>query len=112
MLHYDIFNELLLVKQADFSACKDDFSAAPGVTRLKNLADKMRAEGAPFTLKELAVRGNEIAPLLPSSRYVGATLEALLLHCAVTPADNTKERLLRLAPSLGIVGEKTRNARL
>ena len=112
VLHYDIFNELLLVKQADFSACKDDFSTAPSVTRLKNLANKMRAEGAPFTLKELAVRGNEIAPLLPSSRYVGATLEALLLHCAVTPADNTKERLLRLAPSFGIVGGKNRNARL
>ncbi|MFR2944932.1 MAG: HD domain-containing protein, partial [Lachnospiraceae bacterium] len=112
VLHYDIFNELLLVKQADFSACKDDFSTAPSVTRLKNLADKMRAEGAPFTLKELAVRGNEIAPLLPSSRYVGATLEALLLHCAVTPADNTKERLLRLAPSFAIVGGKNRNARL
>ncbi len=98
--HYDIFGALLLVKQADYSACKDDLSPAPCVIRIKNLEAKMRAEGVPFTLKELAVRGNEIAPLLPSPRYVGATLEALLLHCAITPADNEKQRLLRLAPEL------------
>lgn len=98
--HYSVFPELLLVKQADYSACKDDLSPAPCVIRMKKLEAKMRAEGAPFTLKELAVRGNEIAPLLPSPRYVGTTLESLLLHCAITPADNTKARLLRLAPAL------------
>ena len=98
--HYDIFGALLLVKQADYSACKDDLSPAPCVIRLKNLEAKMRAENVPFTLKELAVRGNEIAPLLPAPRYVGATLNKLLLHCAITPSDNSKERLLRLAPAL------------
>ncbi len=98
--HYDIFTALLLVKQADYSACKDDLSPAPCVIRLKNLETKMRAENVPFTLKELAVRGNEIAPLLPSPRYVGATLNELLLHCAMIPSDNVKERLLRLAAAL------------
>ncbi len=98
--HYDIFTALLLVKQADYSACKDDLSPAPCVIRLKNLEAKMRAENVPFSLKELAVRGNEIAPLLPSPRYVGATLNELLLHCAMIPSDNVKERLLRLAAAL------------
>ena len=98
--HYDIFAALLLVKQADYSACKDDLSPAPCVIRLKNLEAKMRAENVPFSLKELAVRGNEIAPLLPSPRYVGATLNELLLHCAMIPSDNVKERLLRLAAAL------------
>ena len=98
--HYDIFAALLLVKQADYSACKDNLSPAPCVIRLKNLEAKMRAENVPFSLKELAVRGNEIAPLLPSPRYVGATLNELLLHCAMNPSDNVKERLLRLAAAL------------
>ena len=98
--HYDIFAALLLVKQADYSACKDNLSPAPCVIRLKNLEAKMRAENVPFSLKELAVRGNEIAPLLPSPRYVGATLNELLLHCAMIPSDNVKERLLRLAAAL------------
>lgn len=98
--HYDIFAALLLVKQADYSACKDDLSPAPCVIRLKSLEAKMRAENVPFSLKELAVRGNEIAPLLPSPRYVGATLNELLLHCAMIPSDNVKERLLRLAAAL------------
>lgn len=98
--HYDIFTALLLVKQADYSACKDNLSPAPCVIRLKNLEAKMRAENVPFSLKELAVRGNEIAPLLPSPRYVGATLNELLLHCAMIPSDNVKKRLLRLAAAL------------
>ena len=98
--HYDIFAALLLVKQADYSACKDNLSPAPCVIRLKNLEAKMRAENVPFSLKELAVRGNEIAPFLPSPRYVGATLNELLLHCAMIPSDNVKERLLRLAAAL------------
>ncbi len=98
--HYDIFTALLLVKQADYSACKDNLSPAPCVIRLKNLEAKMRAENVPFSLKELAVRGNEIAPFLPSPRYVGATLNELLLHCAMIPSDNVKERLLRLAAAL------------
>ncbi len=98
--HYDIFAALLLVKQADYSACKDNLSPAPCVIRLKNLEAKMRAENVPFSLKELAVRGNEIAPLLPSPRYVGATLNELLLHCAMIPSDNVKERLMRLAAAL------------
>lgn len=98
--HYDIFAALLLVKQADYSACKDNLSPAPCVIRLKNIEAKMRAENVPFSLKELAVRGNEIAPFLPSPRYVGATLNELLLHCAMIPSDNVKERLLRLAAAL------------
>ena len=98
--HYDIFTALLLVKQADYSACKDNLSPAPCVIRLKNLEAKMRAENVPFSLKELAVRGNEIAPFLPSPRYVGATLNELLLHCAMIPSDNVKERLMRLAAAL------------
>ena len=98
--HADIADDLLLLKQADYSACKDDLSTAPCVKRWRALMDKMKGEGVPFSLKQLAVKGDEIAPLLPSPRFVGAALRALLLHVAVHPQENTKERLLYLAPKL------------
>ena len=96
--HAAVLDELLLVKQADYTACKDDKNVAPCVLKWQELIAKMREEGVPFSLKELAVRGDEIAPLLPSKACVGKTLNALLLHCAVFPKDNVKARLIALAP--------------
>lgn len=98
--HADILDDLLLLKQADYSACKDDFSRAPCVTRWQALIEKMKAENVPFSLKQLAVKGDDVAEILPSLRYVGETLHALLLHVAVHPEENTKNRLLYLAPKL------------
>ena len=56
----DVLDKLLLLKQADFSACKDDLSVAPSVEKINNITEKMRAEGVPFTLKQLVVRGDEL----------------------------------------------------
>lgn len=96
--HAALLDELLMVKQADYTACKDDVNVAPCVEKWQALIAKMHEEGVPFSLKELAVKGDEIAPLLPSKTCVGTTLNALLLHCAVFPNDNKKARLLALAP--------------
>lgn len=98
--HAELIGDLLLVKQADYSACKDDLSVAPCVKRWQALIEKMKSENVPFSLKQLAVKGNEIAGVLPASRCVGNTLRALLLHVAVHPEENVKERLLYLAPKL------------
>ena len=98
--HADILNDLLLVKQADYSACKDDLSPAPCVVKWKELIGKMREEGAAFSLKELRVNGNDLAGVIEDKRMIGKALNALLLHVAVCPADNEKERLLFLAPRL------------
>ena len=98
--HADILDDLLLVKQADYSACKDDLSPAPCVVKWKELIGKMREEGAAFSLKELHVNGNDLAGVIEDKRLIGKALNALLLHVAVCPADNEKERLLFLAPRL------------
>ena len=57
---YPILPKLLEVKQADFSACKDDLSEAPCVTKWKDVLQKMKAEGAPLTLSELAISGDDV----------------------------------------------------
>lgn len=98
--HLDILDELLLLKQADFSACMDNFSTAPTCKRWTELLEKLQAERAPLRLKELAVTGKDILALGIAENKVSAVLNALLTHAVVNPADNEKERLSCLA--LGI----------
>lgn len=95
--HAQLIEDLLAVKQADFSACTDDLSPAPTCIRWKKLLNKMRAEGVPFTLKQLALKGNDLLTIGIPPKQVSRILQSLLCHTAVTPADNTKARLLRLS---------------
>ncbi len=98
--HYSILEELIALKQADFSACTDDFSTAPTCARWRMILEQMKKEGAPLTLKELALSGKELLELGIPAPHVSQVLQALLLHAACNPKDNTKERLLRLAPHM------------
>ncbi|MBQ8291445.1 MAG: CCA tRNA nucleotidyltransferase [Clostridia bacterium] len=93
--HYALLEDLLLVKQADFSACMDKQTPAPTVVKWQKLLDTLQAEGAPLTLKQLAVTGNDLLGVIPSTRIAEA-LQKLLLHTVVNPSDNRKERLLKL----------------
>lgn len=97
--HYPIIQELLLLKQADFSACADNTTVAPTVKKWQEILAKMQAEHTPFTLKQLAVNGQELITLGVAKPNISKTLNALLLHCAVHSQDNKKERLLKLARS-------------
>lgn len=95
--HYDILEDLLKVKQADYSGCMDDENTAPTVVRWKGLLARMRKEGAPLTLKQLAVGGQDLLHLVPAPQ-IATTLKQLLYHAACHPKDNVKEKLLQLLP--------------
>ncbi len=92
--------DLLKVKQADYSACADDTAKAPTCLRWEALLDKMKEEGVPFSLKELAVGGKEIAAAGIPNHRIAEALGFLLSHTAVRPQDNTKPLLLKLASAL------------
>ena len=98
--NYDIFDKLLLLKQADYSACKDDVSCAPSVVKFASVFEKMRKEGVPLTLKELAVNGRDLlnAGFLPEK--VGKTLEKLLSDCVTGQVQNEKLKLCERACKL------------
>ena len=98
--HYPLLPELLLVKQADFSACTDDLSVAPTVKKWTGILQTMQRENTPFALKQLAVNGKDLLGLEIPPHRIAEVLEYLLLHTAIYPAENTKERLLRLAISV------------
>ncbi len=95
--HYALLDELLLVKQADFSACMDDLSIAPTVSKWKGILQKMQAEGVPFTQKGLDISGKELIEMGIPPANVSHILHELLLHVAVTPKDNAKPRLAKLS---------------
>jgi hypothetical protein len=95
--HLPILEELLLIKQADFSGCMDNLNEAPTVTRWKALLARMKSEGAPLSLKELNIKGNDLIHLIPAPT-ISTVLSNLLHHAVCNPKDNTKEKLLSLIP--------------
>ena len=88
---------LLALKQADFSACTDDTSVAPTCQKWNALLEKMHKENVPFSLKSLAVNGNDLIEAGVEKTKIAAVLNGLLMHVAVCPCDNEKTRLLKLA---------------
>lgn len=100
--HYPVLPKLLQVKQADFSGCKDDTSIAPTCKRWTALLEQMKQEHVPFTLKQLAVNGNDLLSAgLPAHR-LSTILNKLLLHTATNPKDNEKIKLMKLAYTFNV----------
>lgn len=89
-----LFDKILMVKQADYSACRDDFSIAPSVVKLKNIYGKMKDEGAPFMLKELHIKGDKLLSAGFPAAEVGNVLNRLLGDCAIKLVENDGEKLL------------------
>lgn len=95
--HLEILNELLALKQADYSACKDDTSVAPCVVKWKEIYAKMVAEGVPLTKKQLAVRGDDLIEAGISPAETAKTLNFLLGECAIGNVVNRRDKLIKYA---------------
>ena len=90
----DIFFKLAELKQADFSACRDDLSEAPVISKWREIYQNMVSEDVPFNLRELRVKGDElIAAGIPRAKC-GAVLDRLLLECAALPQLNERNKLI------------------
>lgn len=95
--NYAVLDKLLAIKQADYSACKDDLGQAPCVAKWRKIYSDMLSEGVPMTLKQLDIRGNQLIDAGICPDEVGKTLEFLLSECAIDASKNEYEVLLRLA---------------
>lgn len=98
--NYSLFPRLLALFQADFSACKDDLSPAPTCVKWQNISDKMKSEGAPRSLKELNVNGNDLLKLGVKPEKIGTALNELLLFAIEDGARNKREILIKRAKKL------------
>lgn len=93
--NHDILPDLFSLRQADFSACKDDVSPAPGVVKWQRILAKMQSEGVPFSVRELAVTGADVTARGVYGEAVGKMLEELLDYCIQDGSRNTREHLLK-----------------
>lgn len=90
----NIFDKLLLLKQADYSACKDDLSVAPCVVKWKNIYNKMIEQGVPLSLKQLNIKGDEIIALGVPKQNTSKILEELLINCVSGSVKNDRQKLI------------------
>ena len=97
--NYAWYPLLVLLKQADYSGCRDDLNECPTLAKWENILQKMQEEGVPFSLRQLAVRGDALAGIVPRER-TGEILEKLLLWCARDGHRNEREALLGEAKRL------------
>lgn len=95
--NYRYIDKLLKLKQADYSACKDDLSVAPAVAKWKKIISDMKEEGAPFSTADLKCDGKELIERGVPASAAGKALSYLLGRCAAEPNLNEKEKLFRLA---------------
>lgn len=94
--------KLLLLKQADYSAGKDDFSISPTVKKWRAIYEKMLSDGTPFSVKELGVSAEELIEAGYCGKSLGRELKRLLNYARENPSRNDRETLLRLAEKDGL----------
>lgn len=95
--NYKIIDLLLALKQADFSACKDDLSVCPTVIKWKEILEKMKEEGTPFNLKDLKITANDLIEIGYEGERIGRQMKRLLFLCGQYPEKNDREYLLEKA---------------
>lgn len=98
--NFPLLEKLLALKQADFSACRDDLSPAPSVLKWREILSKMEEEGAPRTLKELKIDGKTLQKCGMPPAKTGEALNFLLRYAALDSARNTEEHLKKHAKKL------------
>lgn len=89
--------ELFWVRQADYSACKDDVNENAGVKKWKDIIKKMKEEGVPFTRKQLNVTADDLISAGVRQNSLGKVFDKLLEEVAVLPKLNEREKLVELA---------------
>lgn len=95
--NYALLPHLLDLFQADFSACKDDLSPAPAAVKWQRISEKMKSEGAPRSLKELKINGNDLIEIGVKPEKIGHALNELLLFALEDGSRNERELLLKRA---------------
>ena len=88
------FHDLMLIKQADFSACKDDISPAPTVIKWQKIYDDMKKRGLPFSVKELNITADDLIAAGVRRERLGDTMKTLLKKVITGKIKNEKQAIL------------------
>ena len=93
----DYAEDLIALKQADHTACKDDHGECPTALRWRALYDAMKTDGTPFSYKDLKINAAALKKIGYSGRGIGSELAALFGVCVKSPEKNDGKLLGRLA---------------
>ena len=97
----DIFDKLLQLKQADFSACKDSVDICPTVNKWRAVYEKMQKDGTPFSLKDLNITALDLQTAGFTGKFIGEELKKLFMFAVTSPSENNRETLVKIALSDG-----------
>lgn len=91
------------IREADFRGSIGEYVEVKSAIRWRRVLEDMKAKHTPFSENELACTGKDVMEWLslPPSPRIGEIKEALLLHCAVRPQDNSREKLMRIVRDMG-----------
>ena len=91
----ETLNRLLLLQKADtLSKGVDVTDELPHFDRLQTILDEIEAENACLSLKDLAVKGNDLMALGYTGKDIGITLNKLLDLVLDEQLSNEKDTLL------------------
>jgi tRNA nucleotidyltransferase (CCA-adding enzyme) len=92
---------LVELRRADVCGSKEGLGKEDPAAKWAELLRRMDAEGVPWTEASLRVDGRDLLALAGGpSKTVGALKRALQEHAVLHPADNDRQKLLRLAARL------------
>ena len=92
--NHELFEDLILLKQADFLAHGIQSGESPTVTKLKRLMREMKENSVAFTLKELPIDGRTLIELRVSPKERAKTLNSVLEYGAYLGRALTKEECI------------------
>lgn len=95
--------KILALMQADYSACKDDLSVSPTVSKLKDEMADMKREDVPFCLKDLKVCAKDLLNVGIERENVGKALKALQNKVVTGEIANEKKCLLKKSLSFNFL---------
>ena len=93
----DIFEKILLIKQADYSASSEREDTPPTITRWKNLYNQMLKDGTPFSLSQLKITSAELIEIGFSGKQIGDELSTLFGEAIANPKNNNNKTLSKMA---------------
>lgn len=106
-----IMEDLLSIKQADFSSCKDDLSICPAVKKWQELLDEMKRDGTPFSIKQLDICATDLIEIGFRGEEIGKELDDLFFACVIDPKINEKNTLLERAKKDFARGKPAKNSK-
>ena len=91
----DIFDDLLLLKQADFKAGLESEEISPTVLKWQKLMQKMRADKTPFSYSDLSIKPEQLIEKGCKGEQIGRKMRELFDFAVMNPQKNNFSDLSR-----------------